>query len=206
MNVHCLFLYTSKIICSAWRSCWPVTFWFHSVVAPVAVNNLIHTWGKYCKCWWFHPVTSLSPFFPNSMYSSPTLTVSVLQWEIIVLFCFPNQSHCWGYRTFPHFETRWLQDDFATLLEDCNFFFFLWIIKYLVKKSRVEGCFFFLWFQILISNAENKDGSGGPLGFVNIKDLMFPRDLSELERTATESAQHQSVIMVRQKIHNHVTG
>lgn len=58
----------------------------------------------------------------------------------------------------------------------------------------------------MISNAEIKDGSGGPLGFVNIKDLMFPRDPSELERTATESAQHQSVIMVRKRIHNHIAG
>lgn len=143
MNVHCLFLYTSKIICSAWRSCWPVTFWFHSVVAPMAVNNLIHTWGKYCKCWWFHPVTSLSPFFPNSMYSSPSLTVSVLQWEIIVLFCFSKSIPLLRVQDIPTFWNPLVAGWFCNASWRLKYFFFLWFIKYLVKKSRVEGCFFF---------------------------------------------------------------
>eukprot|EP00066_Takifugu_rubripes_P007984 XP_003973872.2 PREDICTED: transforming growth factor beta receptor type 3 [Takifugu rubripes] len=49
--------------------------------------------------------------------------------------------------------------------------------------------------SVSISRAENPDASGGPLGFVNIKDLMFPRDPSELERKATDTVEHQSIIV-----------
>lgn len=92
-------------------------------------------------------------------------------------------------------ETCWLKNDFATLL--VNVFFSVILLNILLKKPQVEFLCVCVWFQVLITNAENKDGGGGAVGFVNIKDLMFPRDLSEIERRATESAQHQFVIRVR---------
>ncbi|XP_076583150.1 transforming growth factor beta receptor type 3 [Chaetodon auriga] len=49
--------------------------------------------------------------------------------------------------------------------------------------------------SVLISHAE--DGSGGPLDYDDLEsgDLVFPREPVELERTLTEPAEHQSVIV-----------
>ncbi|XP_029285419.1 transforming growth factor beta receptor type 3 [Cottoperca gobio] len=49
---------------------------------------------------------------------------------------------------------------------------------------------------VLISHAETKDGSGGPLDDEDLEvgDMLFPRDPVELERTFTEPTEHQSVI------------
>lgn len=201
MNVHCLFLSTSKIICSAWCSCWPVTFWFHSAGAPIAGQLFNTHLGKTLQMSLVSSSHLIKSFLPNSMYSSPSLTVSVLQWEIIVIFCVPSQSHCWGYNTLPHFGNLLVKEWFCSA--SWRSFFSVVLFNTLLKKTQAEFLFYFLWFQVLISNAENKDGAGGP---GNIKDLMFPRDPSELERTATESAQHEVVIMVRHKIHNHISG
>ncbi|XP_070765106.1 transforming growth factor beta receptor type 3 [Enoplosus armatus] len=51
--------------------------------------------------------------------------------------------------------------------------------------------------SVLISHAETKDGSGGPLDYEDLEsgDVLFPRDPVELERTFTEPAEHQSVIV-----------
>lgn len=141
MNVHCLFLYTSKIICSAWCSCWPVTFWFHSSVAPVAGQQFNTHLGKILQMSLISSNHLIKSFLSKGIYLPPSFTVSVLQWEIIVMFCVPNQSHCWGYRTFPHFEMRWSLDDFATLFEDSNVFF-CGFIKYLVKEATSRVFFF----------------------------------------------------------------
>lgn len=62
----------------------------------------------------------------------------------------------------------------------------------------------FSWLQVLISHAENKDGSGGPLDYEDLKDLVFPRERVELERTLMEPTEHQSIIVVRQRIHIHI--
>ncbi|XP_062251440.1 transforming growth factor beta receptor type 3 isoform X2 [Platichthys flesus] len=50
--------------------------------------------------------------------------------------------------------------------------------------------------SVLISHAENKDGSGRPLDFGDLEsgDVLFPRDQVELERTISEPPQQQSVI------------
>ncbi|XP_034438837.1 transforming growth factor beta receptor type 3 isoform X2 [Hippoglossus hippoglossus] len=50
--------------------------------------------------------------------------------------------------------------------------------------------------SVLISHAENKDGSGRPLDFVDLESggVPFPRDPVELERTVSEPTEHQSVI------------
>ena len=55
----------------------------------------------------------------------------------------------------------------------------------------------------MISHAETKDGSGGPLEYEDLEsgDVLFPRDTVELERTFTEPIEHQSVIVVRQLTH-----
>lgn len=57
--------------------------------------------------------------------------------------------------------------------------------------------------QVLVSHAETKDGSGGPLDYEDLEsgDVLFPRDPVELERTFTEPTEHQSVIVVRQWNH-----
>ncbi|XP_042339678.1 transforming growth factor beta receptor type 3 [Plectropomus leopardus] len=49
--------------------------------------------------------------------------------------------------------------------------------------------------SVLISHAETKDGSGGPLDYEDLEsgDVLFPRD--PVERTLTEAAEHQSTIM-----------
>ncbi|XP_049443361.1 transforming growth factor beta receptor type 3 [Epinephelus fuscoguttatus] len=49
--------------------------------------------------------------------------------------------------------------------------------------------------SVLISHAETKDGSGGPLDYEDLEsgDVLFPRD--PVERTLTEAPEHQSVIM-----------
>eukprot|EP00064_Thunnus_orientalis_P001073 superscaffoldBa00000066_g1074 len=51
--------------------------------------------------------------------------------------------------------------------------------------------------SVLISHAETKDGSGGPLEYEDLEsgDVLFPRDTVELERTFTEPIEHQSVIV-----------
>ncbi|XP_068445938.1 transforming growth factor beta receptor type 3 [Clinocottus analis] len=51
--------------------------------------------------------------------------------------------------------------------------------------------------SVLISHAENKDGSGRPLDYEDLEsgDVLLPRDPVELERTFTEPAEHQSVIV-----------
>ncbi|KAF1385965.1 hypothetical protein PFLUV_G00113240 [Perca fluviatilis] len=51
--------------------------------------------------------------------------------------------------------------------------------------------------SVLISHAETKDGSGGPLDYEDLEsgDVLFPRDSAELERTFTEAKEHQSVIV-----------
>ncbi|XP_034386650.1 transforming growth factor beta receptor type 3 isoform X1 [Cyclopterus lumpus] len=51
--------------------------------------------------------------------------------------------------------------------------------------------------SVLISHTENKDGSGRPLDYEDLEsgDVLFPRDPVELERTFTEPAEHQSVIV-----------
>ncbi|KAM9357953.1 transforming growth factor beta receptor type 3 [Symphorus nematophorus] len=51
--------------------------------------------------------------------------------------------------------------------------------------------------SVLISHAETKDGSGGPVELEDLEsgDLVFPRDPVELERPFTEPTEHQSVIM-----------
>lgn len=54
--------------------------------------------------------------------------------------------------------------------------------------------------QVLISHAETKDGSGGPLDYDDVKELVFPREPAELERTLTGPTEHQSIIGVRQRI------
>uniref|UniRef100_A0A3Q3VZK4 ZP domain-containing protein n=1 Tax=Mola mola TaxID=94237 RepID=A0A3Q3VZK4_MOLML len=46
--------------------------------------------------------------------------------------------------------------------------------------------------SVLISHAENKDGSGGPLDYEDLKDRMFPREPEESERTMPELAVLQS--------------
>ncbi|XP_060934394.1 transforming growth factor beta receptor type 3 [Limanda limanda] len=50
--------------------------------------------------------------------------------------------------------------------------------------------------SVLISHAENKDGSGRPLDFGDLEsgDVLFPRDPVELERTISEPTEHQSII------------
>ncbi|KAK5869314.1 hypothetical protein PBY51_024042 [Eleginops maclovinus] len=50
--------------------------------------------------------------------------------------------------------------------------------------------------SVLISHAENKDGSGGPLDYEDLEagDMLFPRDPVELDRRFTEPTEHQSVI------------
>lgn len=57
--------------------------------------------------------------------------------------------------------------------------------------------------QVLISHAEIKDGSGGPLEYEDLEsgDLVFPRDPVDLERAFPEPAEHQSVIVVRRWNH-----
>ncbi|XP_078115545.1 transforming growth factor beta receptor type 3 isoform X2 [Sander vitreus] len=51
--------------------------------------------------------------------------------------------------------------------------------------------------SVLISHAETKDGSGGPLDYEDLEsgDVLFPRDSAELERTFTEPKEHQLVIV-----------
>lgn len=53
--------------------------------------------------------------------------------------------------------------------------------------------------QVLISHAETKDGSGGPLDNVDLEsgDVLFPRDPVDSERTFTEPTERQSAIVVR---------
>ncbi|XP_010784220.1 transforming growth factor beta receptor type 3 [Notothenia coriiceps] len=50
--------------------------------------------------------------------------------------------------------------------------------------------------SVLISHAETKDGSGGPLDYEDLEagDMLFPRDPVELNRRFTEPTEHQSVI------------
>ncbi|KAJ4943317.1 hypothetical protein JOQ06_005820 [Pogonophryne albipinna] len=50
--------------------------------------------------------------------------------------------------------------------------------------------------SVLISHAETKDGSGGPLDYEDLQagDMVFPRDPVELNRRFTEPSEHQSVI------------
>ncbi|KAI4828578.1 hypothetical protein KUCAC02_022660 [Chaenocephalus aceratus] len=50
--------------------------------------------------------------------------------------------------------------------------------------------------SVLISHAETKDGSGGPLDYEDLQagDMLFPRDPVELNRRFTEPTEHQSVI------------
>ncbi|KAM4629181.1 transforming growth factor beta receptor type 3 isoform 2-T2 [Polymixia lowei] len=51
--------------------------------------------------------------------------------------------------------------------------------------------------SILISHAELKDGSGGPLDYEDLEsgDVVFPRDTEEVERTLLGPAEHQSSIV-----------
>ncbi|XP_033996611.1 transforming growth factor beta receptor type 3 isoform X1 [Trematomus bernacchii] len=50
--------------------------------------------------------------------------------------------------------------------------------------------------SVLISHAETKDGSGGPLDYEDLEagEMLFPRDPVELDRRFTEPTEHQSVI------------
>ncbi|GAA6230959.1 transforming growth factor beta receptor type 3 [Lates japonicus] len=50
--------------------------------------------------------------------------------------------------------------------------------------------------SVFISQAETKDGSGGPLDYEDLEsgDVLFPRDPVEIGRTLTEPTEHQSVI------------
>lgn len=54
--------------------------------------------------------------------------------------------------------------------------------------------------QVLISHAETKDGSGGPVDYDDSEhtEMLLPKDLADLVRTSTEPTDHPSVIMVRQ--------
>lgn len=57
----------------------------------------------------------------------------------------------------------------------------------------------FCGLQVLISHAETKDGSGGPLEYEDLESGdVFPRETVDLERMSTEPA---SAIMVRQLNH-----
>ncbi|XP_023272263.1 transforming growth factor beta receptor type 3 [Seriola lalandi dorsalis] len=51
--------------------------------------------------------------------------------------------------------------------------------------------------SVVISHAETKDGSGGPVDYEDLEsgDVLFPKDPVELERTFTEPTEHQSVIV-----------
>lgn len=70
-----------------------------------------------------------------------------------------------------------------------------------ISKNGKPGNYF-LRLQVLISHAE--DGSGGPLYYDDVKDLMFPREPAALERTLRESSEPQSIITVRQRIYIHI--
>ena len=60
----------------------------------------------------------------------------------------------------------------------------------------------FCGLQVLISHAETKDGSGGPLEYEDLESGdVFPRETVDLERMSTEPVEHQSAIMVRQLNH-----
>nr|XP_046247010.1 transforming growth factor beta receptor type 3 [Scatophagus argus] len=48
---------------------------------------------------------------------------------------------------------------------------------------------------VLISQTETKDGSGGPLDYEDLEDLMFPKDPAESERPLMEPTEHQYVIV-----------
>lgn len=114
INVHCL--YAPRIICSARCSCWPVTFRFHSAMPPKGCQWFnTDMREKYCKCQWFHPITSSSHCVQQHvLISEPCSSCAPLRNYSDALFV-SNQSLCWGYSTFPHFETLWMQDVFATL-------------------------------------------------------------------------------------------
>ncbi|XP_068175106.1 transforming growth factor beta receptor type 3 [Antennarius striatus] len=49
--------------------------------------------------------------------------------------------------------------------------------------------------SVLISHSETKDGSGRPLDYEDLEDLVFLRDRLDAERTLTESREHQTVIV-----------
>lgn len=66
-----------------------------------------------------------------------------------------------------------------------------------VNKKSGNYFLFISGLQVLISQAETKDGSGGPLEYEDLEDLVFPRDPVEVEKTLRGPTEHQYIIMVR---------
>lgn len=72
-------------------------------------------------------------------------------------------------------------------------------IKYFYEcvSGFVSNCYF-CGLQVIISPAETRNGSGGPVDFEDLESVNgpFPKDLVEPERILTEQKQQVSMIEV----------